>query len=182
MRIISGKFKGRRIIAPKKLPVRPTTDQAKEGLFNILWNQYDFKNLAVLDLFSGIGSLSLEFASRGTSDITAVDKFFGCSRFLKETAEELEINIQTITADAFSFLENTSRTFDVIFADPPYDFKVEDFNKIIELVFQRNLLNKQGMLILEHSKHTELPSHPAFLEKRKYGGAVFSFYKLRESV
>ncbi|HLS31282.1 MAG TPA: RsmD family RNA methyltransferase [Flavobacteriaceae bacterium] len=177
MRIISGKHKGRRIIAPKTLPVRPTTDQAKESLFNILRNHFNFEEISVLDLFAGIGSLSLEFASRGVKDLTAVDNFTGCIKFVKQTAEELELNIDTIKIDVFAYLESSPRKFDVIFADPPYDYEAEDFEKIVELVFDRDLLSENGFLVLEHSKHTELPSHPNFKESRKYGAAVFSFYE-----
>lgn len=176
MRIISGKHKGRRIIAPKTLPVRPTTDQAKESLFNILGNQLNFETVSVLDLFTGIGSLSLEFASRGTEDLTAVDSYYGCVKFVKQTAEELEFDIDTVKSDVFSYLKSAPRKFDVIFADPPYDFEVKDFEEIVELVFEGDLLTENGMLILEHSKHTELPSHPNFKDSRKYGAAVFSFY------
>lgn len=177
MRIISGKHKGRRIIAPKNLPVRPTTDQAKESLFNILQHHIDFNAVSVLDLFTGIGSLSLEFASRGTEDLTAVDSFYGCVKFVKQTADELDFNIETIKSDVFAYLKSSPRSFDVIFADPPYDFEEKDFEEIIELVFEGDLLTENGLLILEHSKHTKLPSHPNFQENRKYGAAVFSFYK-----
>lgn len=177
MRIISGKYKGRRIIAPKKLPVRPTTDQAKESLFNILRMRYNFSNLKVLDLFSGIGSLSLEFSSRGVEDITAVDNFYGCVKFLQKTSEELEANIHVVKSDVISYLKNNRQTYDLIFADPPYEFEVEEFQKIIDLVFENDLLNEDGVLILEHSKHTELLSHPNFTEARKYGAAVFSFFE-----
>ena len=108
MRIISGQFKGRRISAPKKLPVRPTTDMAKEALFNILNNQYYFDDISVLDLFSGTGSISYEFASRGTKMITAVDEDFGCIKFINKTAEEFEMDIRTIKSDVFKFLEKSS--------------------------------------------------------------------------
>ncbi|MGM0636299.1 MAG: RsmD family RNA methyltransferase [Bacteroidota bacterium] len=178
MRIISGKFKSKRIIAPKKLPVRPTTDMAKEGLFNILNNRYHFPQLSVLDLFSGIGSISLEFASRGVNDITCVDKHYQCVKFLSKTAEELEIDLQTIKSDVYSFLENTSKKYDIIFADPPYDFDTDSFLKIVDLVLERKLLNEDGLIIIEHAKYTDLSEHPNFEEKRGYGGNVFSFFNL----
>ncbi len=177
MRIISGKLKGRRIFAPGKLPVRPTTDQAKEGLFNILANHYNFKELSVLDLFSGIGSVSFEFASRGTTDITAVDNFYRCVKFVEKTAKELEVDIYTLKSDVFSFLKKPFKSYDLIFVDPPYDFSDEQFEEIVAAVFKNNFLNENGLLILEHSKHTKHPSHPNFIENRKYGSAVFSFYK-----
>ncbi len=160
MRIISGEFKGRRITAPKKLPVRPTTDMAKEALFNILNNLYYLDDISVLDLFAGTGNISYEFASRGTENILAVDQDFGCIKFINQTSETFEMPIKTIKADVFKFLENTKQKANVIFADPPYDFPVEEFVKIPTLVFENNLLETGGILIVEHSKHTPLsPLH-----------------------
>ena len=138
MRIISGKHKGRRITAPKKLPIRPTTDMAKESLFNILNNLYYFDDISVLDLFSGSGNISYEFASRGTERITSVDANFGCIKFINETAEDFEMSIQTIKSDVFKFLEKATSKSTIIFADPPYDYPVEKFAKIPELVFQNH--------------------------------------------
>ncbi|MDN3594556.1 RsmD family RNA methyltransferase [Zunongwangia endophytica] len=178
MRIISGSTKGRRIIAPKKLPVRPTTDMAKEGLFNILNNHYHFSALRVLDLFSGTGNISYEFASRGAEQITAIDGNFECVKFIKKTATELNYPITAIKSDAFKYLERVPVTADVIFADPPYNFTTEDFLKIAELVFEKELLTEGGMLIIESSKHTDLSTGPNFVEKRGYGGSVFSFFQL----
>ncbi len=176
MRIISGSNKGKRIIAPKKLPVRPTTDMAKEGLFNILNNHYHFSALRVLDLFSGTGNIAYEFASRGAEAITAVDGNFECIKFIKKTAGELDYSITAIKSDVFKYLERAPIKADVIFADPPYDFSTEDFLKIAELVFENNLLSEDGMLIIESGKHTDLSSGPNFVEKRGYGGSVFSFF------
>ncbi|UAB82960.1 RsmD family RNA methyltransferase [Zunongwangia sp. SCSIO 43204] len=176
MRIISGSNKGKRIIAPKKLPVRPTTDMAKEGLFNILNNHYHFSALRVLDLFSGTGNIAYEFASRGAEAITAVDGNFECIKFIKKTAGELDYSITAIKSDVFKYLERAPIKADVIFADPPYDFSTEDFLKIAELVFENNLLSEDGMLVIESGKHTDLSSGPNFVEKRGYGGSVFSFF------
>ena len=176
MRIISGSNKGKRIIAPKKLPVRPTTDMAKEGLFNILNNHYHFSALRVLDLFSGTGNIAYEFASRGAEAITAVDGNFECIKFIKKTAGELDYSITAIKSDVFKYLERAPIKADVIFADPPYNFSSEDFLKIAELVFENNLLSEDGMLIIESGKHTDLSSGPNFVEKRGYGGSVFSFF------
>lgn len=178
MRIISGKYKSKRIIAPKKLPVRPTTDMAKESLFNILNNLYYFDAITVLDLFAGTGNISYEFASRGTEKITAVDANFNCIKFINQTAKELEEDINTFKSDVYSFLEKTSLTFDVIFADPPYDFEENQFLKIATLVFERNLLNENGMLIIEHSKHTNTSNHPNHSYDKRYGGNVFSFFEV----
>jgi 16S rRNA (guanine(966)-N(2))-methyltransferase RsmD len=177
MRIISGKYKSRRLLAPKNLPVRPTTDMAKEALFNIINNLYYFADLAVLDLFSGTGNISYEFASRGTLNITAVDAHFGCVKYINSTSKELDANIHVIKSDVYKYLEKSNAKFDVIFADPPYDFELEKFEKIINLVFENELLNEDGLLIVEHSKHTNLENHPKLSYQKKYGGNMFSFFE-----
>ena len=179
MRIISGKYKGRRINPPKKLPVRPTTDMAKEALFNILNNQYYFDEISVLDLFSGTGSISYEFASRGTEEITCVDQDFGCIKFINQTSETFDMEINAIKSEAFKFLENCKRQFTIIFADPPYAFSEEDFNKIAESVFQNKLLENDGMLIIEHSKHTDLSNTINYSYSKSYGGNMFSFFEFQ---
>ena len=180
MRIISGTNKGKRLIAPKKLPVRPTTDMAKEALFNILNNNFQFSQLSVLDLFSGTGNIAYEFASRGSKEIIAVDANYDCVKFIKKTAQELDFNITTIKSDVFKFLEKAYVKADIIFADPPYDFEEKEFLKIPEIVFEKNLLNQNGQLIIEHSKHTNLSNFPNFMEERRYGGSVFSFFQNAE--
>ncbi|XLS27705.1 16S rRNA (guanine(966)-N(2))-methyltransferase RsmD [Flavobacteriaceae bacterium M23B6Z8] len=179
MRIISGKYKGKRLVAPSKLPVRPTTDFAKEALFNILNNYYDLHEISVLDLFSGTGNISFEFASRGCTQITAVDSHAGCIKYIEKISDELEMNIATVRSDVFKYLERTQTSKDLIFADPPYDMALEDFEKIVDLVFQNKLLNEQGTLIVEHSKHTQLDHLPYFYLQKKYGGNVFSFFELK---
>lgn len=178
MRIISGEHKGRKIIAPKKLPVRPTTDMAKESLFNILNNLYYFDELSVLDLFAGTGNISYEFASRGTENIISVDKDYGCSKFITETAEMLNMPIQVIKGDVFKYLESTNQKHTIIFADPPYNFDLEQFSKIPELVFENELLENNGVLIVEHSKHTDLTDLNNYSYSKSYGGNVFSFFEL----
>ncbi|EZH73863.1 methyltransferase [Aquimarina atlantica] len=178
MRIISGKYKGKRLTAPKKLPVRPTTDMAKEALFNILRNQYNFSQISVLDLFAGTGNISYEFLSRGTEDITAVDAHYACLGYIKSVAKELDAPIETIKSDVYSYLEKVKRKVDIIFADPPYDFTTDQFHKIATLVFENELLNEHGVLIIEHSKHTSLEESPYFSNSRKYGGSVFSFFEI----
>ena len=177
MRIISGLYKGRRITAPKKLPVRPTTDMAKEALFNILNNQYYFDSISVLDLFSGTGNISYEFASRGAQQITAVDDHYGCIKFINETAEAFEMPINTIKSDVFRFLEKSKQKQSIIFADPPYDLEIETFSKIPELVFQNQLLEEEGLLIIEHSKHTDLSQMAHYSHSKSYGGNMFSFFE-----
>lgn len=177
MRIISGTYKGRRITAPKKLPVRPTTDMAKEALFNILNNLYFFNAVTVLDLFAGTGSISYEFASRGTKQITSIDQDLGCIKFINKTAETFEMQIQAIKIDVFKFLEKTKLKATVIFADPPYSFTEEQFSKIPMLIFQNNLLEDNGLLIVEHSNHTKLSHFEYFSYSKYYGSSVFSFFE-----
>lgn len=177
MRIISGKNKGKRLLAPKNLPVRPTTDMAKEGLFNILGNRYTFSEITVLDLFAGTGNVSYEFSSRNTVLITAVDANYHCVQYIKNTSNELKANIKTVKSDVFRYLKKTSILADVIFADPPYNLFLDDFKQIPQLIFERKLLQLNGLLIIEHSSNTELDELPFFVEKRKYGGSVFSFFQ-----
>ena len=178
MRIISGKYKGKRLIAPKNLPVRPTADMQKEALFNILSNRYYFETLRVLDLFSGTGNIAFEFASRGSTDITAVDAHYACVSYIKKITEELHFSISTIKSDVFQFLKRTPQQYDLIFADPPYNLKQEQFEKIIQITFERDLLNKdKGLLIVEHASKTDLSRLQFFKESRKYGGSVFSFFE-----
>ncbi|MEM9000063.1 MAG: RsmD family RNA methyltransferase [Bacteroidota bacterium] len=176
MRIISGKYKGKRILAPKKLPVRPTTAMAKEGLFNILNNRYDFNEIKVIDLFSGTGNISYEFASRGTQDIMAVDAHAGCIQFIAQTAKELNLPIRAIKSDVKKYLNRYLNKADLIFADPPYHLNTADFTNIITLVFEKKLLLPDGTLIIEHAPQTDLTKNQLFVEKRKYGSSVFSFF------
>ena len=164
-------------MAPRTLPVRPTTDLAKESLFNILNNRIDFTDCSVLDLFGGTGNISYEFASRGAENITTVDSHYACTKFIQKTADQLDLPIAVIKADVYKFLEKTDQSFDIIFADPPYDFSEEKFKEIIELVFVRKLLNDNGLLVVEHSKFMDFTDHPTYLESRRYGASVFSFFK-----
>ena len=174
MRIISGKNKGRKINAPKTLPVRPTTDFAKESLFNIINNNFDYENIDVLDLFSGTGCISYEFASRGARSVIAVERSFKCIDFINKTVYEIRFsNIKVIRANVFSFLNTITKKFDLIFADPPYSMpKIE---KITELVYKNNLLKKNGCLIIEHSDKSSFSDHEYFLKQRNYGSVNFSF-------
>ncbi len=177
MRIISGKYKGRRITAPKNLPVRPTTDMSKEALFNILNNHFSFSELKILDLFSGTGNISYEFGSRGCEDITCIDGDMGCVNFIKKTAKEFDLNITAIKSDVFKFLEKHKSSYDIIFADPPYGMEQKEFEKLILQVFENELLDEEGMLIIEHSKHTKLDHLKHFSFEKNYGGSVFTFYE-----
>jgi 16S rRNA (guanine(966)-N(2))-methyltransferase RsmD len=180
MRIISGKHKGRRISAPKNLPVRPTTDLAKESLFNILNNHYYLDTISVIDLFSGTGNIAFEFASRGCKSIHAVDGNFNCVRFIEKVSSEFNFYINTFRSDVFKFLRKTFLKTDIIFADPPYNLEKDKFLKIVEIVFERNLLNENGLLVIEHSKHMDLSENTHFSYSKKYGGSVFSFFEASE--
>ena len=174
MRIIQGKNKGRRIQAPASLPVRPTTDLGKESLFNILNNYFFFDRITVLDLFAGTGNISYEFASRGAVSITAVDNHQGCTDFIRKTAEKLQFDtISVIRGDAFSFVERSRQKFNIIFADPPYDLK--GLERIVEHVFENQLLRPSGWLVLEHPREYDFSQHPNFYEHRKYGKLNFTF-------
>ncbi len=177
MRIISGKHKGRRLQAPKKLPVRPTTDMAKEALFNILNNYFNFTGLKILELFAGTGNIGYEFASRGSDSIISIDDDFGCVSFIKKTATELDLDITAMKSDVFLYLERCNSSFDIIFADPPYDLGQENFEKIALQIFENNILDEEGMLIIEHSKHTKLNHLINFSFSKNYGGTVFSFFE-----
>lgn len=182
MRIISGNFRGKRINAPANLPVRPTTDFAKEALFNVLNNQFYLDEISVLDLFSGIGSISLEFASRGSEKVVSVDQDAGCVKFLSETVKDLKIEdkVSIHKYDVFQFLKrNTQGSFDVVFADPPFNFETEDYLKLVELVKENQWLNTEGLLIIEHSKSHAFELHPDFIQTRKYGNVNFSFFEVK---
>jgi 16S rRNA (guanine966-N2)-methyltransferase len=176
MRIISGHLGGRRLHPPLDLPVRPTTDLAKESLFNILNNLVDFETLTVLDLFTGTGSISFEFVSRGAEEVLALDSDANCIRFIEKTTQEFRVdNLYPFRSDAFMFLKNAHKTFDLIFADPPYDMK--NIPMIAQLVFEYKLLKPEGMLIIEHPREVDFTQHPNFSQKRNYGKVNFSFLK-----
>ncbi len=176
IRIVSGTHKGRRIQAPKNLPVRPTTDRAKEALFNILANRLDWEPTRVLDLFAGTGNISYECASRGSRAITAVDAHPGCVAFIEKTADQLEMPIQALRQDAQRYLERNRMPFDLIFADPPYSFTPEQLAALTESCQVENNLASDGLLVLEHAKQTDLSGLPGFREARRYGQSVFSFF------
>ena len=176
MRIIGGRLKGLRLNPPKNLPVRPTTDLAKEALFNILQNQIEFEDIKVLDLFSGTGNIAMEFASRGAEKVTGVDRAIGCVHYLKDASRQHGLdNIEVFKADVFKYLAMETEQYDLIFADPPYD--LNQIPEIPKIVFEKNLLVAGGMLIVEHQSMQNLSNHPAFTEQRKYGHSSFSFFK-----
>ena len=174
MRIISGKYGGRKLNPPTNLPVRPTTDMAREALFNILNNYYAFEELRVLDLFCGTGTLSFEFISRGSPDVTAIDMNGRCLEFIRKTAEQIGMEgLHTMKTDVFRFLEVSNGSWNIIFADPPYIMK--ESLLIPGLVFEKNLLSPEGRLIIEHPKEISFSKEPTFIERRSYGRVQFSF-------
>jgi len=175
VRIIGGQFKRRNIVAPGNLPVRPTTDFAKEALFAILNNYFYFDEITVLDLFSGTGNISYEFASREAKEVVSVDIHPSCINFIRSTAQALPLeNIRVIKADVFKFLESCRMQFDVIFADPPYDS--DKIELIPGLVFDHNLLAPEGMLLIEHSSRISFEGQKYFFQERKYGKVHFSMF------
>ncbi len=176
MRIISGKLKGKRFFPGKGFKDRPTTDFARENLFNIIDNYFDIESVKVLDLFSGTGGVSFEFASRGSSFVELVEINSKYVSFIEKTAEKFELDqIIANRGDAFVFLRNTPYTYDIIFADPPHF--MEGMEELPRLVFEREILNHRGWLILEHGKRDDFSSHHHFRELRRYGSVHFSIFE-----
>lgn len=184
-RIISGTWKAKRISAPKNFDVRPTTDFAKEALFSIIENRYrfDYASISVLDLFAGIGSISLEFASRECKDVTSVEMNPKHSAFINATAAELEMALQVNVqrGDVYEYLKKNRRrkSFEIVVADPPFETEVSKYNELISLVLNNNYLKENGVFILEHQSRTKL-EHPNITDTRKYGNVSFSFFKPNE--
>jgi 16S rRNA (guanine966-N2)-methyltransferase len=175
MRIIGGNLKSIRFEPPKNIPTRPTTDFAKEGLFNIINNSFDFEGIKMLDLFGGTGSISYEFASRGCEDITTVEIFPKCADFIKATALKHNLKaIRVLKMDVFKFIETAHQKFDVIFAGPPYP--LPNLNTIPDLIFKYQLLQGEGWFILEHNPNHKFENHPHFYKSRNYGTTIFSIF------
>ena len=157
------------------MPSRPTTDFAKTGLFNILNNKIDYESIRVLDLCCGTGNISFEFASRGVTNITCVDMHAACLKYISQTARELNFpGFTTFKADMFKFIEKTEEKFDLIFVDPPY--AEERIEQLSDDIFNKNLLNEGGLLIIEHGSKTDLSTKKGFIEKRNYGNVNFSMF------
>jgi 16S rRNA (guanine(966)-N(2))-methyltransferase RsmD len=177
VRIISGTYRGRQIHPPKGFKARPTTDFAKEGLFNILSNQLDMEELDVLDLFSGTGSISYEFASRGVRSVVAIESELANTRFIRSVCNALDLDqVSVIRGDAFRFLQQPVQSFDLIFADPPYNHP--KLQSLPEIILTSNILNKDGVFILEHPSTFNFSDLSGFKESRKYGGVNFSMFKV----
>ena len=177
MRVITGTARGRRLREPEGMATRPTTDNVKESMFNLI--QFDIEGRRVLDLFAGTGSISYEFASRGARSVTAVEINAVHYNFIRQTARELGCEtIYPVKANAFLYLKSCTKQFDIIFADPPYD--IEGSETIPELVWQKGLLKPGGWLIFEHSKNMDVSKLPGFKEKRCYGSVNFSVFERPE--
>ncbi|NDB35866.1 MAG: 16S rRNA (guanine(966)-N(2))-methyltransferase RsmD [Flavobacteriia bacterium] len=176
MRIISGSLKGRTFRVPPNFPSRPTTDYAKEGLFNILGNQRDFEGLSILDLCSGTGNLTFEFLSRGATTVTSVDHHHKVCRWIHKNATILGLDnrINVVQTDCLDFLRRCLQPFDIIVADPPYDLAIHQ--EIAHLVFLRSLLKEDGTMVIEHGKKTMLENETNFDKTRTFGNVNFSFF------
>jgi 16S rRNA (guanine966-N2)-methyltransferase len=175
VRIISGKNRGRKIVAPSNLQVRPTTDFAKEALFNLLINRININDIEVLDLFAGTGNISYEFISRNAAKVVAVDNNYSCTKFIQQTADKLNYeNLFVIRADFKIFIRQTEMKWDIIFADPPYD--MAEVESLPAFIFERQLIKPGGIFILEHKKSIDYSHFPQFSEHRAYGNVNFSFF------
>lgn len=175
MRIISGIFRGKHIRPPGNFKARPTTDFAKESLFNILIHQFSIEDADVLDLFSGTGSISYEFASRGARSVLAIEMLPLHHKFIQDTCRAIKMDqISVLRADAFRYLKKPGQSFDIIFADPPFDHP--GLSELPDLIFSTEILNKEGIFILEHPGIHSFTAHPHFMQHRKYGGVNFTFF------
>lgn len=176
MRIIGGEHGGRRFNPPTHMPyTRPTTDIAKEGLFNMLQHKLDFTNIRTLDLFGGTGSISYELASRGVTNLTIVEKDIQMYQFIRKTAESLSLeNFKVIKSDVFKFLHQCNESFDFIFAGPPYALQTID--ELPKLVMEKKLVNEGGLFVLEHTPRNDYKNSPFYQSERNYGTTVFSFF------
>ena len=175
MRIIAGSLRGRRLNPPPTLPVRPTTDMARESLFDILGNYVDYEECSVMDLFAGTGAVSLEFVSRGARDVTAVDINAQCAAFIKQSAQRFDVgNLHVVRADVFDLMKRLNRQFDIIFADPPY--ALDSIDTLPDMVFDRHALTDDGIFVLEHPREYSFADHPHFWQHRAYGKVNFTFF------
>ena len=176
MRIIGGEHGGRKFNPPNNMPyTRPTTDIAKEGLFNILQNNLDFEHLKTLDLFGGTGSISYELASRGVPDLTIVEKDAAMYEFIKKTSLALQLNnLKVIKTDVFKFIQQCDDKFDLIFAGPPY--ALTNIDDLPKRIFEKQLLNKSGWFVLEHTPKNDYKAFPFYKSERNYGTTVFSVF------
>ena len=180
MRIITGRYKGRHFDIPRTFKARPTTDFAKENIFNVLMGYIDFDGATALDLFSGTGSITLELLSRGCAQVVSVEQDRDHHRFILQCIEKLKgereaFNVQCLRADVFRYVKSCHQQFDFIFADPPYALK--ELPTIPDLIFEHSLLKPEGIFVFEHGKDNDFSQHPHFVEHRQYGGVNFSLFR-----
>ena len=176
MRIISGIYGGRRLSPPKNITARPTTDFAKESLFNLLNNRMDFEGIDMLDLFAGTGGIGIECVSRGAREVTAVEIAHVQQNWIISCCRQLGIkNLSVIRGDVFKFLSACRTKYDLIFADPPY--ALEQLPTLPDVILERDILKEDGWLVIEHGKDTDFTSHPRHVETRTYGSVHFSFFQ-----
>lgn len=176
MRIISGRYRGKKINPPAGFKARPTTDYARESLFNILSNRIDFESVAVLDLFSGTGSISYEFASRGASTVHLVEQDPKNIRFIRKMVTEMKLEgVRAVHVDVKAFLKTCTFKYDIVFADPPYELPW--LKEIPGMVMGAGIIAENGFFILEHPNDFSFISHPGFFEHRDYGSVNFSFFR-----
>lgn len=176
MRIISGKYGGRRLSPPKNITARPTTDFAKESLFNLLNNRIDFEGIDMLDLFAGTGGIGIECVSRGAREVTSVELAHVQQNWIISCCRQLGINnLSVIRGDVFKFLNSCHIKYDLIFADPPY--ALEQLPTLPDLILGRDILKQDGWLVIEHGKDTNFLAHPRHVETRQYGSVHFSFFQ-----
>ena len=179
MRIITGRYKGRHFDIPRSFKARPTTDFAKENIFNVLTQYVDFDGATALDLFSGTGSISLELLSRGCRQVVSVEMDRDHHRFIQDCLKKLDTKACIpIRGDVFRFLKSCKQQYDFIFADPPYALK--ELPEIPDLVIGRQLLKDGGIFVFEHGKDYDFSNHPHFLEHRSYGSVNFSLFTAAE--
>ncbi|MBR1448727.1 MAG: 16S rRNA (guanine(966)-N(2))-methyltransferase RsmD [Prevotella sp.] len=176
MRIITGKYKGRHFEIPRSFKARPTTDFAKENIFNVLTRYIDFDGATALDLFSGTGSITLELLSRGCSQVISIEQDRDHHRFICDCLKRLEADGQALPlrGDVFRFLKSCHQQFDFIFADPPYALK--ELPQIPDLIFEKGILREGGIFVFEHGKDHDFSAHPHFIEHRQYGSVNFSLF------
>ena len=180
MRIITGIYKGRHFDIPRTFKARPTTDFAKENIFNVLTGYIDFEGATALDLFSGTGSISLELLSRGCKQVVSVELDRDHHRFIQECLKKLNTDkCVPIRGDVFRFLKSCKQQYDFIFADPPYALK--ELPQIPDIIFERQLLKEDGLFVFEHGKDYDFSNHPHFLEHRSYGSVNFTLFTAKQS-
>lgn len=177
MRIIRGKYGKRRFDVPRNITARPTTDFAKENIFNVIENVEDIEGKQVLDLFAGTGAISFEFLSRGAESVTSVEMAATQANFIRSVKEKLDDDaLRVIKGDVFKFLASAKKPYDIVFADPPYDHP--RFGEIPSLIMNSQLVKTGSLIIIEHNDKFDFSSLPGFEQHRSYGSVNFSLFRI----